>query len=302
VASQPIDPTGSLPRVGLSYAPIATKTYSQRGQVVSARSLWDARLPRRLLFATLVFVTSLLVTRPAAADPFRWPQPAGPGTPVALTYSYSNLLDGGLPGELTATELRSATEEAFGLWSRYAPLNFFERSDTGPAPADESYEPKESPDIRIGYHPIEDGAILAHAYLPFSVETEGLAGDIHFNSVGYFTWVIGDAFGFDYLEVITHEIGHAIGIGHIMYADAIMQPYYGQNYHGIGTSFLFPADIRAIRELYGSGVGSVHAVPEPSALLLAVTGIVLGIVTSQNRNAKGKFKEMDKRRPVTGGG
>jgi hypothetical protein len=265
-----------------------TLTRSERGQVGGDLSRSDARLPRIVLSAFLAFVTPLLVTQPAAADPFGWPQPGGPGTPVVLTYSYSNLLDGGLPGALTAAELRSATEEAFGLWSRYAPLNFFERPDTGPPPADVSYDAKDSPGIRIGYQPIENSAILAQAYFPFLAETEGLAGDIHFNSVGSFTWAIGDAFnGFDYLEVITHEIGHAVGVEHILYADAIMGPYYGARYHGLGTAFLFPADIRAIREIYGAGVGSVHAVPEPSALLLVLTGVVFGIVTRLHRPGLG---------------
>jgi hypothetical protein len=257
---------------------------------VSPRNMRAVNTRRVLAF--LAFSLALFAAESARADPLRWPQPGGLGTPVGLTYSFSNLLDGRFSPQAAPTELRAATEEAFGLWSRYAPLNFFERPDKGPLPSDESYDAKGSPDIRIGYHRIEDGTILAHAYLPFLVDREGLAGDIHFNSIPSFTWVIGDAFnGFDYLEVITHEIGHAVGVEHILYAEAIMGPWYGHRYHGLGTAFLFPADIRAIRDLYGSGVGSVHgsgvgsvhAVPEPSTVLLVLTGILWGPLTRLQR-------------------
>ena len=42
------------------------------------------------------------------------------GSPVTITYSYSNLLAGSLPGGLTVAQLRAATEEAMALWSSFA--------------------------------------------------------------------------------------------------------------------------------------------------------------------------------------
>jgi hypothetical protein len=229
---------------------------------------------RHLLAAAAAFSYALICVSPAHADGFRWPQLGGPGTPVNLTYSFSNLLDGTL-GPLSEADLRASTAEAFELWSSYAPLTFRERPDSGPVPGDQDYERAIHPDIRIGYHSIGDDAVLAHAYLPWDTERSGLAGDIHFNETTPFSWSVGGGLStIDFLEVITHEIGHAVGVGHILYADAIMQPYYSARYHGQGTAYLLTPDILALRSLYGSGVGSVHPMPEPSTMLLLATGIL----------------------------
>ncbi|MEM9505793.1 MAG: hypothetical protein AAGA01_17755, partial [Cyanobacteria bacterium P01_E01_bin.43] len=62
----------------------------------------------------------------------RWPQPNGQGSPMTISYSYSNLFDGGIKGDITANEMRAAIEEAFALWAQYAPIEFVEVKDTGP--------------------------------------------------------------------------------------------------------------------------------------------------------------------------
>jgi hypothetical protein len=230
--------------------------------------------------AVVAFSCGLLFAHNALADPFRWPQPDGPGTAVGLTYSFSNLLDETfITATLTGQDIRESTVEAFRLWSSYAPLNFVERPDSGPSPSDMDYAPRSFPDIRIGYHRIDDGAVLAHAFLPWYTEDSGLAGDIHFNSLTALSWGVGvGAPAFDFLEVITHEIGHAIGLSHIYYADAIMQPYYTDRFRGPGTGFLLAPDILAIQSLYGTGVGSVQPMPEPSTLLLLATGLAIVFV------------------------
>jgi len=221
-----------------------------------------------------VFSCGLLFAHNVFADPFRWPQPNGPGTAVLLTYSLSNL-DQTFSATLNEQDIRESTAEAFRLWSSYAPLNFIERPDSGPAPSDVDYAPGLFPDIRIGYHLIDNETVLAHAFLPWDTESSGLAGDIHFNSLSTVSWSVGAHLaGFDFLEVITHEIGHSLGLSHILYADAIMQPYYTDRFRGRGTGFLLAPDILAIRSLYGSGVGSVQPIPEPSTMLLLVTGLV----------------------------
>src|SRR5688572_14904741 len=56
-----------------------------------------------------------------------------------LRYSFSNLLDGGLPGGLTAATLEAAVEEALQVWSAVSPLRFTEAVDSGPAPSDAGY-------------------------------------------------------------------------------------------------------------------------------------------------------------------
>ena len=65
----------------------------------------------------------------------QWPQPGGDGSPITLTYSYNNFLDGGLKNLdgmiVPANYLREVTLEAFGLWSTVAPLHFVEVPDIG---------------------------------------------------------------------------------------------------------------------------------------------------------------------------
>src|SRR3954452_3891450 len=107
----------------------------------------------RTLLVVAAFVACLLVGRPAAAEPvgLQWPQPGGPGAPVSITYSYSNLLDGSF-FLASPEELRAATEEALRLWASYAPLNFIELPDGGPPPSSTPYASGDLvPEIRIGH-------------------------------------------------------------------------------------------------------------------------------------------------------
>jgi matrixin len=223
----------------------------------------------------------LLLASPTAADPvaLAWPQPAGPGTGVYITYSYSNLLDGTFL-VITPEELRAATEEALELWAGYAPLHFIEQPDSGPGVSDFDYEAGTYPQIRIGHHVSPE---IAHGYYPGQ---GGLAGDVHFASG--VPWTVG-AGHWNFLEAITHELGHSLGLTHELQDIAIMNPSYPfHRFEGLGSAFLYSSDIRRLQALYGAGVGSVQPLdpsPEPATYLLVLTGIAALARSRRRRRA-----------------
>jgi Matrixin/PEP-CTERM motif len=223
----------------------------------------------------------------ASADPIgtQWPQSDGPGSPLVITYSYSNLLDGAFL-MLSAGELRAATEEALSLWASVAPLHFIERSDTGPAPTDNSYEPYAHPAIRFGHHTSPE---RAHGFYPN--EFDGLGGDVHFATGA--PWAIGGEF--DFLETVVHEVGHALGLGHELVQLSVMNPIPAQRFGRLGSAFLFPIDVQQIQSIYGAGQGSVSPVPEPSTLLLVAGGWLGGRLVRRRKTKHERRKMKDEK-------
>lgn len=185
----------------------------------------------------------------------KWAQPYGLGTVVTITYSFHSSVTSGLNG-VTYAQLRGAVQEALSLWARHAPLNFVEVPDSGPSFLEgNSYPGSNYPMIRIGAKP-QDGPYnsLAYAYFP---STNGLGGDLVLDSSE--TWSLAPSAGrIDITEVLTHEIGHALGLGHESTSNAILNPTYGARYSGPGTAYLLPDDIAGIQTLYGGGSGAVQ--------------------------------------------
>jgi len=181
---------------------------------------------------------------------FLWQQPNGKGSPITITYSFTNLFNGGIKGGITNAEMKSAVQEAFKLWSKYAPLNFVEIKDIGP----KSRNKKNAADIRIGHENLGGaGGTLGRANLKYDGE---LAVDIAFdNRDQWETDRIGDKS--DFLVVATHEIGHALGLRHEFVKDAVMYFAARDIYSGLGSAFLYRDDINGIRAVYGQGRGSV---------------------------------------------
>lgn len=168
-----------------------------------------------------------------------WSQPGGKGNPVNITYSYSNLLDGSIQG-INNADMKASIEEAFGLWSSVAPLNFTEVQDSA-----------SNSQIRIGQEYIDGrNGTLAYAFAPTN-------GDIRFDN--------GENWNLNlFLETAVHEIGHSLGLAHEDSNSAIMNPTIKNRFDGLGSAFLLEDDINGIRSLYGSGSGSVNPLDSSS--------------------------------------
>lgn len=234
---------------------------------------------------------SLGTTQSASGVPGKW-GPAVVGTGATVTWS---VIGGGVSlsgasynggsiysgnsvglGSFMSFDYLGQIEAAFDAWSAVANITFQYVLDSGSSfnVFDSPLDPE--PNIRIGSFPMgPSSSTLAVGYYPanYTMPQKLLtgAGDIHLNSNKLFEIGFAGA-GYDLFQVVAHEIGHAIGLGHVssLVAAALMNPVYTEEFAGPQAD-----DIAGARYLYGTPL--VSAVPESgtwfAGLLVTVGGL-----------------------------
>nr|XP_014353447.1 PREDICTED: matrix metalloproteinase-21-like [Latimeria chalumnae] len=147
------------------------------------------------------------------------------------------LMKEGYSAQLEEDNQRSALALAFRMWSEVIPLQFEE----------DTVSPLSEIDIKLGFGKGTHlgcsqafdgpGKEIAHAWR---------LGNIHFDDDEHFT--VHSSEGLNLLKVAVHEIGHTLGLSHILRPGSVMQP----NYTPRDSNFeLDWQDRKAIQSIYG---------------------------------------------------
>jgi len=138
--------------------------------------------------------------------------------------------------KLTRSQVVNSVWKAFQFWSSVTNLKFFEKT-TGEVDIPIEFVTYDHGDGNPFDGP---GGTLAHAYYP---ET----GDIHVDDTE--DWTLDSSQGTNFLQTLTHEIGHSIGLDHSTNNKAVMFPFIQQ----YSSQFsLHLDDILGAQSLYGS--------------------------------------------------
>merc|ERR1719342_466828 len=138
--------------------------------------------------------------------------------------------------KMSGTLVNADVRKAFKFWSDVTNLKFFSKE-------------KGDVDIEIGFFTFNHGdgdpfdgvgGTLAHAYFP------RYGGDVHMDDSE--VWTENSHKGTNFLQTLTHEIGHSLGLSHSRVSAAVMAPFY----RGWDPAFkLHSDDIQGIQSLYG---------------------------------------------------
>ena len=226
--------------------------------------------------------------------PGKW-GPTTPGTGATITWSImGGALDvDGIPssvglGSFLPAGYVAEIQQAFDDWEAIANIDFVSAADPGVGWLDAGAE---AVDIRIGGHFFDGpGFVLAHGFFPplnpGSGPTPDLAaaGDIHLDSADF--WKIGfGASGFDIRQVVSHEIGHAIGFEHTAIPGSLLNPFYTEAFAGPQAD-----EIAGAVYLYGAPVttnspGPTAMIPEPATITFFGIGLI-GLGAARRRAAR----------------
>lgn len=185
-------------------------------------------------------------------------------------------------GDLSGTAELDVVRRGFAPWAAVTPLRFTETSVEADAQIRISWP---SGDHGDGSPFDGFGNVLAHAFFPPPVNSEPIAGDVHFDDAeewdtedgGWWWWRRRD------LETVAvHEIGHALGLRHSTVEDAVMWP----SYEGERRS-LHADDIAGIQAIYGPPVApSGPHFAEASMWALRSTGGYGSVAVDLGRTAR----------------
>jgi hypothetical protein len=189
-------------------------------------------------------------------------------TPYGTTYKwhYRNILLPKQEGKLywaiktkcqDGFDATASIKAAFDVWQPYVPFTFVQTSDISKANIVIDFKNTTSDGYANWYN--GNGMVLARAWAPYE-GYQGLGwdywGDINVNDY-YIKWAAGSSAAtintpnrapfkanFSLQSIITHELGHSLGLGHDQSTSSIMYPY--------GTPNMTPgeSDIKNITRLY----------------------------------------------------
>ncbi len=145
------------------------------------------------------------------------------------------------PSALASYDVEDILRQSFAAWAAIADIDFVQVRDDG-APVGEGL----GADIRIAFGEIDGvlGDTLAQAFFPFD-DRNPLAGDILVDSQERPFFADPERL----LAVVTHEIGHSIGLEHITGVRALMNPRVNDIVEPVAD------DIEGARQIYGAQDG-----------------------------------------------